>query len=146
MQAIKIRTMGMQDHAELLLLFEKTPGIRVRDADGYEPMSRYLARNPGMSFVAEYQGQIVGCCMAGHDGRRGYLQHLVVSPSVQGQGVARRLVRACIEALAQEGILKTHLFVLTDNQEGRAFWSHLGWEGRSDFGVYSWVEGDHPSV
>lgn len=146
MQDIKIRAMNMQDHAELILLFEKTPGIRLRDADAYDPMSRYLARNPGMSFVAEYQGQLVGCCMAGHDGRRGYLQHLVVSPSVQGHGIARRLVRACIEALAQEGIFKTHLFVLTDHEEGQHFWAHLGWQGRSDFGVYSWVEGDHPDV
>ncbi|MDH2431370.1 GNAT family N-acetyltransferase [Pokkaliibacter sp. MBI-7] len=142
-----IRPMTLADYDDLITLFTTTPGISVRDADSRENIDRYLQRNPGLSFVAEEQGRITGCCMAGHDGKRGYLQHLVVATSARGNGLGRQLARACVDALAAEGILKSHLFVLKDNQDGHGFWRQMQWKNRSeDFEVYSWIEGDNPNV
>ncbi|MGH8017201.1 MAG: GNAT family N-acetyltransferase [Opitutaceae bacterium] len=62
-------------------------------------MSRYLRRNPGLSFVAEVDGQIVGYAMAGDDGRRGYLQHVAVDVAYRRRGIAQTLISRCLAAL-----------------------------------------------
>ena len=66
-----IRTMTPSDYAAVLALMQDTPGISLREADSREATERYLARNPGLSFVAEREGRLIGCVMCGHDGRRG---------------------------------------------------------------------------
>lgn len=83
-----IRTMTPSDCAAVLALMQDTPGISLREADSREPPS-YLARNPGLSFVAEHEGRLIGCVMCGHDGRRGYLQHLLVLPGLSTPGIAQ---------------------------------------------------------
>ncbi|GAA5166130.1 GNAT family N-acetyltransferase [Viridibacterium curvum] len=122
-----LRPLNLADHLHLLALMQAT--------------ARYLARNPGLSFVAEVADEVVGCLMAGHDGRRGYLQHLLVLPAYRGQGIARALVDACLAALAQEGIAKSHCDVLVSNAAAQAFWAHLGWARRDDILRFSVITG-----
>jgi ribosomal protein S18 acetylase RimI-like enzyme len=133
------RVMTPDDHEDVLTLMKATPGVAVREADAKDATARYLARNPGLSWVAEIECTVVGCLMAGHDGRRGYLQHLVVHPSHRGQGLATRLVEHVLAALAREGITKSHVDVLVDNAGGAAFWAALGWHRRDDIQRYSFV-------
>ena len=87
-----IRVMTLDDYDAVMEMMRSTPGISLRDADSRESTARYLARNPGMSFVAEAEGVLCGCVMCGHDGRRGYLQHLLVLPEYRRQGIANALV------------------------------------------------------
>lgn len=142
----QLRDMQLADHAALLALMRATPGVVLRDADSIEATARYLARNPGLSIVAEHADSIVGCIMAGHDGRRGYLQHLLVHPDHRGQGLARRLVDECLARLAAQGIHKSHIDVLITNTEGAAFWQKLGWQLRSDIHRYSIVMNGNPNA
>ena len=37
---------------------------------------------------------------------------------------------ACLDALQQQGILKSHIYVNQDNEAGKLFWRRLGWEER----------------
>jgi len=134
-----IRTMQIDDYASVVALMQQTPGISLRDADSRENTARYLQRNPGLSFVACTGKEIVGCIMCGHDGRRGYLQHLLVAPSQRRQGIARTLLAHCLAALEQAGIQKSHIDVLKTNEDGAAFWQHQGWQLRSDIDRYSFI-------
>ncbi|MCF5585973.1 GNAT family N-acetyltransferase, partial [Pseudomonas syringae] len=109
---ITIRTMTMDDYDAVIQLMSSTPGISIRDADSRESTARYLERNPGMSFVAEAEGVLCGCVMCGHDGRRGYLQHLIVLPEYRRRGIAHELVERCLECLDALGIYKCHLDVM----------------------------------
>ncbi len=136
---VEIRPLDIADYETLLQLFTQTQGITVRDADSLTSTDRYLQRNPGLSFVAVDQDRIVGCLLSGHDGRRGYLQHLVVSAPYRGQGIARRLVACCLEALARLGINKSHVEVLVTNTAAQAFWTHIGWHQREDILRYSFI-------
>ena len=72
------RKLQITDHQDLILLWQNCDGISLRDADSRQAMQKYLERNPGLSFVAEVDARIVASLMAGHDGRRGYIQHLAV--------------------------------------------------------------------
>ena len=132
-----IRNLTMDDYDVLLQLLTETPGVTLREADSKSATTRYLERNPGLSFIAICDKSIVGCVMSGHDGRRGYLQHLVVKSQYRRQGIGEKLVKACLNALAQEGVLKTHLFVFKDNGSGNSFWSARGWILRDEIHMYS---------
>ncbi|MGM8932667.1 GNAT family N-acetyltransferase [Salinicola halophyticus] len=129
-----IQPMTPDDHADFAAMMLRTPGVVLRTADGYAATQRYLERNPGLSFVArpaEGTG-IVGCAMAGHDGRRGYLQHVMVDPDYRHLGLARMMVERCLAALLDAGIEKVHLDTLADNHQAHRFWQHLGWADRRD--------------
>lgn len=137
-----IRAMTIADHGSLMTLLAGTPGLSLRDADSVEATARYLDRNPGFSFVAEVDGQVIACLMAGHDGRRGYLQHLVVLPAYRKRGIARGLIDSVLTALERIGILKSHLDVLVGNVAAASFWERQGWTLRQDIQRYSMVRGD----
>lgn len=73
----------------------------------------------------------------GQDGRRGYLYHLAVAELWQRLGIGWALVDAALEELAAIGIARSHVMVLADNAEARAFWERLGWRERRDLVVYT---------
>jgi N-acetylglutamate synthase len=134
-----IRELTIDRYDEVLALMERTPGVSVRDADSKEGAARYLSRNPGLSFVAEVDGKIVGCAFSGHDGRRGYVQHVIVDLPFRRRGIAQALVRRCLDGLQREGIVKAHLDVLSSNIDAQLYWQKRGWERRHDIVRYSWV-------
>ena len=130
--------MTMDDYDEVIDMLKITPGITVREADSRNSTKRYLERNPGLRFVATIEDRIVGCVMCGHDGRRGYLQHLVVKPENRRQGIGEALFTACIDSLKQVGIDKTHLFVFKSNSLANSFWESNGWILRDEVNIYSY--------
>jgi N-acetylglutamate synthase len=143
---VNIREMKMDDYDFVVALYQKTPGIAFREADSKDAIKRYLNRNPGLSFVAVVDEEIIGCVMCGHDGRRGYLQHLVVTPEYQRQGIGEKLVMHGIEALKSIGIYKTHIFVLKNNRSARNFWLKRGWRSRKDINLYSYNASSNENV
>lgn len=141
-----IRPMEVQDLPSLRALWESHPGIRLRGADSPEALAAYLELHRGLSFVAEHEGRIVGGVIAGHDGRRGNLQHLVVAPGERLRGIGRELVRHAEEALAARGILKSHIYIQLHNDGAEAFWRTCGWFLRDDIKMFSHVHGNDPDV
>lgn len=127
------------DYDAVLELMQNTPGISLRDADSREATERYLVRNPGMSFVAETEDRLIACVMCGHDGRRGYLQHLLVLPAYRRQGIAQALVERCLTALEPLGIHKCHLDVFKTNTRAAHYWQGQGWTLRTDIDRYSFT-------
>ena len=132
-----IRPMTMDDLPDVATLLVVTSGVVLRDADTPEGMRRYLQRNPEYSFDAEVADRIVGCAMSGHDGRRGYLNHVCVTPEQRSRGIAAALVEQCLGALARNGITKVHLDVLENNANAKVYWPKRGWQHRLDIQRFS---------
>ena len=128
---------SIDQYDEVMALMRRIPGVSIRDADARAATARYLERNPGLSFLAVADNQVVGCAMCGHDGRRGYLQHVVVDPAYRRQGLANALVERCLAELGTLGIDKTHIDVLVDNDLGNGYWTRRGWQKRDDIHRYS---------
>jgi len=133
--------MVIDDYDAAIALWQQAEGIKLRDADSREGIERYLFRNPGMSFVVENENEIIAAIMSGHDGRRGYLQKLAVSQSYRKKGIGGKLVGLCISALKLEGIVKSHIHILSDNDLAKHFWYQQGWVERIDISVYSYANG-----
>ena len=127
-----IRPMTIEDYDFVMNMMRGTSDVTFRDADSREATARYLQRNPNLSFVALVGAHIVGCCMCGHDGRRGYLQHLVVQSAYRCQGIGSELVKHCLDALEHEGIFKTHINVQISNPSAFDYWLKQGWINRED--------------
>ena len=151
---IQIREMEIEDYEQIFNLFEKTPGIVIRDADSKEVIEKYLKRNPGLSFIAEidekhtlndidYSTRIVGCIMGAHTSRRGILEHLVIAAEFRKQGLGRKLFQKSIDALTSIGIEKSFIFVFKDNEVGNKFWSETGWMLRDDLNSYSYISSEN---
>ena len=107
------------------------------DVDSEYGIGLYLARNPGLSFVAIDSGKIVGAVLCGHDGRRGYINHLAVAEKYRRCGIGKNLVENVLGRLRQKGISKYNGFVFKDNLEALEFWQSIGWAQRDDLKVVS---------
>ncbi len=143
---VVVEEMTIADYDAVRALLHSTPGVTHRAADSRDSTSRYLARNPGLNFVARSQGRIVGCVMCGHDGRRGYLQHLAVEPSLRRLGIGTALVHHCVESLRRLGIDKTHIDVLAGNSAARQYWINRGWLKRDDIVRFSFISSADPDA
>ena len=143
---VQIRSFQIEDYSAVMELWRQTPGLQLREADSEPAIARYLARNPGLSFVALREHRIIGTLLSGHDGRRGYIQHVAVAREQRRQGVAQRLIDAALAALKVEGILKVHLMVKRGTIEGGDFWRRRGWSRREDIDLYSIVLADSDNV
>ena len=98
------------------------------EGDSRSEIEAYLKRNPNLSRIAALDGRIVGAVLCGHDGRRGLIYHLAVSPPARGKGISRQLVKECVKGLKAAGIKRALLLVEKDNFGGRAFWISQGFE------------------
>jgi len=133
----KIRLMTVEDYLSVLKLWQQLPGIGLSSADTKEAIAQFLDYNPTTCFVLEEDQQIVGTVLGGFDGRRGYIYHMAVAESHQGQGWGKRLIEICMNALKQRGAEKSHLFVYTENLTARKFWERCGWIQRDELIIMS---------
>jgi ribosomal protein S18 acetylase RimI-like enzyme len=83
--------------------------------------------NPELFLVAVEAERIVGTCMAGYEGHRGWINYLAVAPGYQRQGIARQLMQAAEDKLQVLGCPKINLQVRETNMEVIAFYEALGY-------------------
>lgn len=133
----QIVPMAMKHYDQVVALWRTCEGIGLSEADCRDNVRNYLFRNPGLSYVAIDRMRVVAAVLCGHDGRRGYLNHLAVHPDYRLQGLGRALAGKCLATLETIGIAKCHLFILRKNTEGARFWEHMGWTLRTDLRVAS---------
>ena len=119
--------MTISDYDAAYALWAETEGMGLGDDDTRDRIAFYLARNPGLCFVAVADHSIVGTVLCGHEGRRGILRHLAVKRAFRGHGIARKLVNEVLVALARQGIKRCNIFVMDENLDGFGFWEHMGW-------------------
>lgn len=137
LEQVLIREMKAADYSAVINFWRETPGLALSDADTEENIGVFLARNPGLSFVAELADRLLGTILCGHDGRRGFIYHLAVHHDYRRKGIGRLLADCCLNKLKEAGISKCHLFVLADNDQGMAFWDKIGFQRREDILIYS---------
>ncbi|MBQ3177059.1 MAG: GNAT family N-acetyltransferase [Clostridia bacterium] len=130
---MKIREMQIEDYDAVYALWLSCTGMGLNNLDdSAEGIAQFLHRNPGTCFVAEKSEKIVGCILAGNDGRRGYIYHTAIHPDNRNHGIGTALVESVVQALKEIGINKVALVVFERNAGGNAFWEKMGFTGRED--------------
>ena len=135
--SIRIRAMDPADYDAALALWKRCEGMGLSDADEKEPITRFLERNPGLSFVALDGDALIGTVLCGSDGRRGYLYHLAVDPHYRRRGIGEDLVSRVFEQMQALEIHKCHIMVYGTNEVGLAFWKQDGWVTRPEIVLMS---------
>lgn len=129
---ITTRALVAGDYDAVVALWQSAEGVELAEGDSREDITRYLARNPGLSRVAEVDGTMVGAVLCGHDGRRGLIYHLAVAQDHRGRGIGRVLVDECVAGLQRDGLQRAFILVVEDNHRGRDFWTARGFEELDD--------------
>ena len=127
-----IKPMTLADYDEVFALWQKTDGVGLNESDTRKAIAAYLKRNPGMSLIARDGRSLIAAVLCGHDGRRGYLHHLAVSPTYRRKGLGTKLVSKCLARLKRLRITKCSIFLYNDNAGGEQFWQSSGWKKRAD--------------
>jgi ribosomal protein S18 acetylase RimI-like enzyme len=91
----------------------------------------HLEGNPGLCFVAEADGQIVGFALADETFEliedTGHLEWVAVAPEFRKRGVASRLITTAADALRAAGKVRVVADIASDNPTSRAMAARLGW-------------------
>ncbi len=133
--AYTLKTVTIDDYDAIFALWDSTEQTRRAlnpVDDSREGIERYLKRNPNTCFAAIEDDRLIGVILAGHDGRRGLIHHLCVSPDHRRTGVAAALVATAEEALHGEGVQKIFCLVFRDNEPANMFWQSRGYSLRTD--------------
>ncbi len=132
-----IRKFKRQDRDSVVDLWQK---VFADDPPHNEP-SKMLESKLAVDdlvFVAEENGSIIGACMAGYDGHRGWLYAVAVSPRHRRSGAGSRLVTHSLQALQKLGCIKVNIQIRAANSEVTAFYRSLGFhnEERLSLGIF----------
>ena len=68
----------------------------------------------------------------GHDGRCGYIHHLVVKKDYRRMKIGEMMVQTCMEKLGSLGMTRCHIFVLPENTIAIKFWEKMKFIVRSN--------------
>ncbi|ROS61017.1 ribosomal protein S18 acetylase RimI-like enzyme [Frigoribacterium sp. PhB160] len=129
---MEIRPFEPADTEAVVALWEEC-GLTRPWNDPRADIARKLLVQPELFLVGVEPGDgreeaLVATAMAGHEGHRGWLHYVAVSPSLRGAGRARSLVAEVERLLTEAGCPKLQLMVRTGNEPALAAWRRLGYE------------------
>jgi ribosomal protein S18 acetylase RimI-like enzyme len=89
-------------------------------------------------FIAEQEGKLVGACMAGYDGHRGWLYAVAVLKDQRRSGTGAALVKYAMQSLRKIGCIKVNLQIRSTNTDVAAFYKSMGFaiEERLSMGAF----------
>ena len=132
MAELRIRTYDPDDEGAVIDLWQSC-GLVAPQNDPRRDIATKLAFQPELFLVGEIEGRVVATAMAGYEGHRGWIHYLATEPSLQRQGVGRRLLEAAEFALRDLGCPKVNLQVRVrvrdrdGNRDLVAFYERLGY-------------------
>lgn len=134
---MKIRQFCESDRSDLIKLWH---AVFPDDPSHNEPSEVIEAKLAidNLIFIAEHEGLIIGACMAGYDGHRGWLYAVAVCNEQRRSGVGSALVQHAIQALKVMGCIKVNLQIRATNTEVTTFYKSLGFviEERLSMGTF----------
>ncbi len=134
---MKIRQFCESDRSDLIKLWH---AVFPDDPSHNEPSKVIEAKLAidNLIFIAEHEGLIIGACMAGYDGHRGWLYAVAVCNEQRRSGVGSALVQHAIQALKVMGCIKVNLQIRATNTEVTTFYKSLGFiiEERLSMGTF----------
>lgn len=98
---MNLRTIVLHDYEKLTQFWKEN--YFVSDMDNEPHFKLFLEKNPELSVLIEKNGEIIGSALGSYDGRRGYLQKVVVKKDMRKGGIGKDLVDEIIKRLKHAG-------------------------------------------
>jgi ribosomal protein S18 acetylase RimI-like enzyme len=133
-----IRKMRIQDYESLIALWkEGNIPYRPRGRDSKKNIQQQLRQSTSLYFVAENKGKIVGAILGTHDGRKGWINRLVVTPTYRRKGIAKRLIQEAEQRFVATGIDIVACLIEGWNDVSAKVFERLGYRKHPDILYYS---------
>lgn len=91
-------------------------------------------------FVAEHEGELIGACIAGYDGHRGWLYAVGTLEKKRRGGTGTALVKYAMQSLKNIGCIKVNLQIRATNTEVAAFYNSLGFVAEERLSMGAFIE------
>jgi ribosomal protein S18 acetylase RimI-like enzyme len=135
---VVIRKMSIKDYDSLIALWEK--GIipyRPQGRDSKKNIRWQLQQPNCFYFVAEKNGKIVGAILGTHDGRKGWINRLVITSAYRRKGIAKRLIEEFESQLTVIGIDIVAGLIEDGNVTSMEVFERLGYTKHTDILYFS---------
>ncbi len=125
---VKIRSLTHEDYDDLRILWEKS-GLpyRGKGRDSREAIRKQIEENPDLYLGAFLDRRLVGSVIASFDGRKGWINRLVVLPEYRRQGIARLLIAAAEEVLRKRGAKVIGALIYNTNEPSLELFQRMGY-------------------
>jgi ribosomal protein S18 acetylase RimI-like enzyme len=130
--------MRAEDYDALVALWREA-GLphKAKGRDTREAIARQLRERTAAYLVAEADGRIVGAVLGTHDGRKGWINRLAVSPAYRRHRLGAQLVAEVERRLAAVGVEIFACLVEDWNGDSKAFFGKLGYKPFREVAYYS---------
>ena len=125
MSSFIVRAFRDSDTDSLIALWQAC-GLVVPQNDPRKDILRKMKVNPEWLLVGERDGKLMGSCMTGYEGHRGWINYLAVHPDHRRQGFASELMKKAEEILREAGCPKINLQIRSSNATVIAFYESIG--------------------
>ena len=148
---VEIRSFRESDREGVVALWRTVfPDAPPRN-DPVLDIQRKLPHQPELFLVALVGAAVVGTCMAGFDGHRGWVHLVAVAPDHRRRGIGAALMRRAEALLEAMGAPKLNLQVRASAPEAVGFYQRLGFQVEERIsmgkvlGVYARAAASEPS-
>jgi N-acetylglutamate synthase len=135
---VTFRTMTIEDYDAVLALWaEGNIPSRPKGRDSRKNIAIQLHQPNCYFLVAVAGNKIIGAVVGTHDGRKGWINRLVVTPSFQKKGIGRQLVTAVEQHFSAQGIDIVACLIEDWNTTSMQVFEQLGYTKHTDIFYYS---------
>lgn len=133
-----IRDFRVDDYDDLLALWESA-GLpyKPEGRDARAELERQANEPTAVYLVAEADGEIVGAVLGTHDGRKGWVNRLAVSPSHRRRGLGGELLAEVERRFTALGIGIFACLVEDWNVDSRVFFEESGYRPFSEITYFT---------
>lgn len=123
-----VRKFRMDDYDPLMAIWDKAQlPYKPRGRDRRDEIEKEIKKPNAVFLVAEVAGQLVGSILATHDGRKGWINRLAVSPAFRRRGIAKKLVAEAENRLTDQGIEIVACLIEDWNADSKRFFESIGY-------------------
>lgn len=133
-----IRPMTLKDYDSVIMLWKEGDiPYRPQGRDSRTNIKKQLQQPNCYFLVAEVDKQIIGAIVGTHDGRKGWINRLVVAPAYWKRGIAKRLVKEVEHHFSTSGIDIVASLIEEWNTTSMQVFERLGYTKHTDILYYS---------
>jgi len=145
MNDLQFRIMQPEDYDDLIKLWiESGLPYRPNGRDCREKILTELENSAEAFILAFQENKLAGAILASHDGRKGWINRLVVQPDLRDKGLAKLLIEKAENFLFEQGIEIIGCLIEDWNTQSMHLFSKVGYKRFDDIIYYT--KKKHPEV
>lgn len=128
-----IRNFRLEEYEMLVRMWEESRlPHKPKGRDKKENIAREISSPSAIFLVAEKDGKLIGSAFGTHDGRKGWINRVAVTPAFRRLGIAAALVKEIERRIASMGIDIIACLIERWNRESMEFFEKIGYECHRD--------------